>query len=92
MDRFGLLALLCLLWPLQVTKGKFLNQRKHDNAWKTSKGQAMSGEFVSSANPDLKVLAFDENYDFNLPPPTEKEGDRVDVGVSLNLRNILEVS
>ena len=51
-----------------------------------------SGEFVSSANPDLKVLAFDENYDFNLPPPPEDEGQPVDVAVSLNLRNILEVS
>ncbi len=45
---------------------------------------------VSMANPELKLLAFDEDYDFNLPPP-RKGGKPVEVSVSLNLRNILQV-
>ncbi len=48
-------------------------------------------QFVSSANRELKVLAFDEDYDFNLPPPPELEGGPVQVNVSLNLRNVLQV-
>ncbi len=43
------------------------------------------------SNPELKLLAFDEDYDFNLPPPPEEEGKPVNVDVSLNLRNILQV-
>jgi hypothetical protein len=45
--------------------------------------------FVSSANPDLKALAFDEDYDFNIPPYVNN--GPVEVNVSLNLRNILQV-
>ena len=25
------------------------------------------------SNPELKLLAFDEDYDFNLPPPPEED-------------------
>lgn len=50
------------------------------------------GPWVSLSNPELKLLAFNQNYDFNLPPPPEAEGQPVDVGVSVNLRNILQVS
>ncbi len=45
----------------------------------------------------MKSLAFDEDYDFNIPPvPSKKEGDLVNnplnVTVSINLRNIFEVN
>ncbi len=53
-------------------------------------GKGGGGEMVSLSNPQLKILAFDEDYDFNLPPKPEGGGP-VDVDVSLNLRNILQV-
>ena len=57
-----------------------------------SGGKGGGGEinYVSSANPELRLLDFDEDYDFNLPPPSMKKGP-VPVNVSINLRNILQV-
>ena len=54
------------------------------------KGGAGEINYVSSANPELRLLDFDEDYDFNLPPPSMKKGP-VPVNVSINLRNILQV-
>ncbi|TRY61959.1 hypothetical protein TCAL_10287 [Tigriopus californicus] len=53
--------------------------------------ESSTREFVSSANPDLRLLNFDEDYDFNLLPP-RKPGQPVIVNVSLNLRNVLQVN
>jgi hypothetical protein len=47
--------------------------------------------FVSAVTPDLRMLDFEEDYDFNLPPKGESEEEPLEVEVSVNLRNILEV-
>lgn len=47
--------------------------------------------FVSSANPALKMIAFDEDHNFNMLPEPEIPGEPVNVNISLNLRNVLQV-
>ncbi len=64
-------------------------------------GGSRPASWVSNSDPDLRLLAFEEGYDLNLPPKAveeeeeEEDGRRqrpLKVEVSLNLRNIFEVS
>lgn len=74
---------------IRQAKGGYIEKDGHSDEFDVVSG---TFHFVSSANPDLKLLAFDPDYDFNLPAPPEVPGDPVVVNVSLNLRNILEVT
>ena len=73
------------LWQRKLTSGLMKTGLKSGG-----KGGAGEINYVSSANPELRLLDFDEDYDFNLPPPSMKKGP-VPVNVSINLRNILQV-
>ena len=71
----------------QKNIGKKMNILRVPEGMEGSSGE---GEYVSSNNPELRLLDFDPDYDFNLLPPRQN-GKAVMVNVSLNLRNILQV-
>ena len=78
-----------MAWRTKGKKGKIL--RKEGGRWRSSGGKFGSSNFVSSSNPMLKMLAFDEDHDFNLVPESDVPGEPLKVNISVNLRNLLQV-
>ena len=57
-----------------------------------SKKETSSGDTKRRSNNfQTSLVELDNDYDFNVPPPT-KGGDPVQVFFSINLRNIIQVS
>ena len=57
-----------------------------------SKKESSSGETKrKSSNFQTSLVEIDNDYDFNVPPPTDN-GDPVQVFFSINLRNIIQVT